>query len=81
MCVSIIYRNDTIRQPSYQQNLIDKLVEKENERNDLTDSPNAVPYTISVAARVVQVRSSSNEQGQSKEEHTGSIPLEGKAEG
>ena len=79
MCISIMYRNDTICQPLYQQNLIDKLEDKENERNDLTDSPNAVP-PISVAARVVQVRSSSNEQGQSKEQHSDSIPLEGIAE-
>ena len=64
--------------PEYLLNLVTKLEEKENDGNPLTDSPEIVP-SISVAARVVQVGSSSNEQGQSKEQHTNSIHHEGKA--
>ena len=64
--------------PEYLLNLITKLDEEENDGNPLTDSPEIVP-PISVAARVVQVGSSSNEQGQSKEQHTNSIHHEGKA--
>ena len=64
--------------PEYLLNLITKFEKKENDGNPLTDSPEIVP-SISVAARVVQVGSSSNEQGQSKEQHTNSIHHEGKA--
>ena len=55
--------------PDHFQNLIKKVGEEEQDGNPLTDSPEVVP-SISVAARVVQFGSSSNEQGQSKEQHT-----------
>ena len=58
--------------PDHFQNLIKKVGEEEQDGNPLTDSPEVVP-SISVAARVVQLRASSNEQGQSKEEHSDSI--------
>ena len=58
--------------PDHLQNLITNFEEEEQDGNPLTDSPEVVP-SISVAARVVQVGSSSNEQGQSKEQHLNSI--------
>ena len=64
--------------PEHLYNLASKFEEEEKDRNPLTDSPEVVP-SISVAARVVQVRSSSNEQGQSKEQHSDSIHHQGKA--
>ena len=64
--------------PEHLYNLVTKFEEEEKDRNPLTDSPEVVP-SISVAARVVQVRSSSNEQGQSKEQHSDSIHHQGKA--
>ena len=58
--------------PDHLMNFTNKIEEEEHKRNPLTDCPEVVP-PISVAARVVQVRSSSNEQGQSKEQHLNSI--------
>ena len=65
--------------PEHLLKLINKFEEVKNDGNPLTNSPEVVP-SISVTARVVQVRSSSNEQSQSKEQHTNSIHHEGKAE-
>ena len=78
MCSYDCCVENAIHPPFHQQDLIDKLVDEEKERNHLTDSSKSIPY-ISVAARVVQVGSSSNEQGQCEEQHTSSIPLEGMA--
>ena len=65
--------------PDHLQNLRNKIEEEEHEGNPLTDSPEVVP-SISVAARVVQVGSSSNEQGQSKEQHSNGIHHRGTTE-
>ena len=65
--------------PEHLHYLITKFEEKEYDRNSFTDSPEVVP-SISVAARVVQVGSSSNEQGQSKEQHSDNIHHSGTAE-
>ena len=66
--------------PEHLLNHINKLEEKENDGNSLTNSSEVV-QSISIAARVVQIRSSSNEQGQSKEQHLNSIHHSGTTEG
>ena len=65
--------------PEHLLNLINKFEEKEKDGNALTNSPEVVT-AISVAARIVQIRSSSNEQGQPKEQHLNSIHHNGTAE-
>ena len=65
--------------PDHLQKLIHKIEEEESKGNCLTDAPEVVP-PISVAARVVQVRSSSNEQSQCKEQHTNSVHHSGTPE-
>ena len=65
--------------PEHLQDLITKFEEEEKDGNPFTNSPEVVP-AISVAARIVQIRSSSNEQGQPKEHHSDGIQHEGKAE-
>ena len=62
--------------PEHLMNHVTKFDKEENDGDPFTNSPEVVP-SISVTARVVQVRSSSSEQSQSKEQHTDSIHHEG----
>ena len=65
--------------PEHLQDLITKFEEEEKDGNPFTNSPEVVP-AISVAAGIVQIRSSSNEQGQPKEHHSDGIQHQGQAE-